>query len=342
MLRIVCFHKEKRIYTMSSMIKTKKFQSNSLNECFNEYPIERLKEQQSSLRLAQALHQKLHKEFDLVVNVRKLQRFIQNESTQLLVTSEGIIIESIICNESWCSTESFRLILDLGYIHDESIVSSALWLEPLQEGIFKSDPNLEEDLDMMALTFDDGPVPMTMKLVDILKTSNTKATFFLIGTEIELKPTMAKQLYDLGHEVGNHTYTHPHIPELSLEEITYEMNHTDSIIEEVLGFKPMIMRPPYGEINEESLRAFDHRVIQWSLDTVDWHHHDHVTILSILNQSIDGDIILMHDRYEHTHQAVESFIQHQLSCGVQFVSVSQLIELRHLKSRIVHGVRTIS
>ena len=100
------------------------------------------------------------------------------------------------------------------------------------------------------------------------------------------------------------------------------------------------MRPPYGEIHDENLKAFSHQVIQWSLDTVDWHHHDHITILSILNQSIDGDIILMHDRYEHTHQAVESFIQHQLSCGVQFVSVSQLIKSRHLKQRIVHGVRT--
>ncbi len=325
---------------MSSMIKTNEVQSNSLNECFINYPVEKLKKQETSLRLAQALHQKLHKESDLVVNVRKLQRFIQNESTQVSVTVHGVIIESMNCNESWCSTESFKSTLDLGYIHDESIVSSALWLEPLQEGIFKSDPSLEEDFIMMALTFDDGPVPMTMKLVDILKTTNTKATFFLIGSEIESKPTMAKHIVDLGHEVGNHTYSHPHIPQLSLEEIKYEMNRTDSIIEEFLGFKPSIMRPPYGEINEESLNAFSHRIIQWSLDTVDWHHHDHLTILGILNESIDGDIILMHDRYEHTHQAVESFIQYQLSCGVQFVSVSQLIESRHLKSRIIHGVRT--
>ena len=325
---------------MSSVIKINENYNSMLIENINNYPVERLKESHASLRLAQALHLKLHKELNLVVNVIKLQRFIQNESTLVSITIDGVIIESMSCNESWCSTKSFRMILDLGYIHDESIVSSKQWLDPLQEGIFKSDPVLEEDLVMMALTFDDGPVPMTMKLVDMLETSHTKATFFFIGSEIESRPTMAKHIYSLGHEIGNHTYSHPHLPELSLEEIISEMNRTDQIIEDVLEVKPSIMRPPYGEIHDENLKAFSHQVIQWSLDTVDWHHHDHITILSILNQSIDGDIILMHDRYEHTHQAVESFIQHQLSCGVQFVSVSQLIKSRHLKQRIVHGVRT--
>lgn len=325
---------------MSLMNKTEGDQF-MINEAqLKSFSYETLKEDQSSLRLAQALHQKLHTESDLVVNVKKLQRLIQKESTLLTLTSEGVLIQSIDCDETWYPTSSFKVVLDLRYIHDESIVPSSLWLDPISEGIFKSDPILVEDLMMIALTFDDGPVLMTMKLVDMLNASKTKATFFLIGSEIEEKPIFTKQIFDVGHEIGNHTYSHPHLTELSYDEVFHEMNRTDELFESVIGMKPTIMRPPYGDINQENLGAFTQQVIQWSLDTVDWHHHEDTIILNILQQAIDGDIILMHDRYEHTHRAVQSFIQQQLSLGVQFVSVSQLIKSRKLNSRIVYGVRT--
>lgn len=312
-----------------------------IHEDFLEsYPYELLKENQSALRLAQALHQKLHTEYDLVVNVKKLQRFIQKESTLLSLSIEGLTIQSLDCHETWISTSSFKVMLDLRYIHDESLISCFLWIDPLKEGIFKSDPIIDAELVMIALTFDDGPVLMTMKLIDILEKSDSKATFFLIGAEIEKNPIFTKQIHALGHEIGNHTYSHPNLKELSFEEVAYEMNRTDKIIESVIEKKPTIMRPPYGEINHEKLEAFSHQVIQWSLDTVDWDNHEDAIILSILEQAIDGDIILMHDRYDHTHRAVEAFIQQQLSLGVQFVSVSQLIKSRQLKSRIVYGVRT--
>jgi peptidoglycan/xylan/chitin deacetylase (PgdA/CDA1 family) len=330
---------KKETHTMSSMTKTEVNHTIIHSERLESYPYETLKEEMTSLRLAQALHQKLHTQSDLIVNVKKLQRFIQKESTQLSLSSEGLIIQSNDCHESWCSSTLFEAVIDLGYIHDDSLVSFSLWLNPMNEGIFKSDPILDDELVMLALTFDDGPIKMTMKLVETLGKSNTKATFFLIGSGIEAQPGFTKEIHDLGHEIGNHTYSHPYLTELSFEEIAHEMNRTDGLIEKVIGVKPTIMRPPYGFINQESIKAFSHRVIQWSLDTVDWHHEDAKTIFEILQSAIDGDIILMHDRYEHTQIAVESFIQHQLSLGVQFVTVSKIIESRQFTSRIVHGVR---
>jgi len=330
---------KKETHTMSSTTKTQVNQYVIHGERLELYPYETLKEEMTSLRLAQALHQRLHTQSNLIVNVKKLQRFIQKESTQLSLTTKGLMIQSEDCDESWCPSTLFEAVIDLGYIHDDALVSSSLWLSPINEGIFKSDPVLEDELVMMALTFDDGPIKMTMKLVEILGKSNTKATFFLIGNGIEAQPAFTKQIHDLGHEIGNHTYSHPYLTQLSLEEVTHEMNRTDELIKDIIGKKPMIMRPPYGFINEENLKAFSHQVIQWSLDTVDWHHQDSETILEILQSAIDGDIILMHDRYDHTQRAVESFIQHQLSLGVQFVSVSQIIESRQFTSRIVHGVR---
>jgi len=304
------------------------------------YHYESLKESEMSLVLAQALHQFLHTQpSNLVVNVKKLQRFIMDEQTQLTISSEGLKIQSQQCHEAWCPSSQIEAVIDLRFVHDQSLVVPSLWLHPIDVGVFKSDPMIDKTLPMKALTFDDGPKTISMNLVNILEKSHTKATFFWIGLEVAAHPVLAKTIFDLGHEIGNHTYHHKRLIELSLEEVSKEVQTTDEIIERITGTRPTIMRPPYGQLNREQLVAFNHKVILWNVDTVDWLHRDASIILKSLNKTRDGDIILMHDVFEWTHVAVEPFIQQQLSLGVQFVTVTQLIEAKKLDTRIIHGVR---
>jgi peptidoglycan/xylan/chitin deacetylase (PgdA/CDA1 family) len=305
-----------------------------------EYPVHQLKEENQALILAQALHQHLHsKENELIVNVIKLKRFIQQDTTTLSLGANGLSISSNECQEFWCPNGNFNETIDLGFIHDTNLVPEHQWKDPLHTGIFKSDSHIDESLPMMALTFDDGPKKISLNLLNILEQSKTKATFFWIGLEVKNNPNIAKQFVEHGHEIGNHTYHHPDLSKMTLSEVLKEIEMCDDIIESTVGFKPTIMRPPYGLINHEDLSHFDHTVIRWNLDTVDWRYLGVEEVLTPLMTSKDGDIILMHDVFDKTHMAVEPFIQHQLSLGIQFVKVSEIIEHRQLHTKTVYGVR---
>lgn len=305
-----------------------------------EYPVHDLKQENQALILAQALHQHLHsKENGVIVNVLKLKRFIQHDTTTLSLGANGLSIISEACQEFWCSDGNFNETIDLGFIHEPSLVPEHQWKDPLVTGLFKSDPRLDASLPMMALTFDDGPKKISLNLLNILEQSQTKATFFWIGLEVKNNPNIAKLFVEHGHEIGNHTYHHPDLSKMTLSDVLNEIKMCDDIIESVVGFRPNIMRPPYGLINHEDLNHFDHRVIRWNLDTVDWQNLGKDEVLTPLMNSKDGDIILMHDVFYNTHLAVEPFIQYQLSRGIQLVTVSELIEHRQLHTKTVYGVR---
>ena len=99
----------------------------------------------------------------------------------------------------------------------------------------------------VAITFDDGPDPeWTPKILDVLKKKGVKATFFLIGVEVEKYPGVAKRIFDEGHEIGNHTFTHPDISNISKRYFEVELNLTERLFESKLGVKPVLMRPPYA------------------------------------------------------------------------------------------------
>lgn len=305
-----------------------------------EYPIQTLKRDQQALIIAQALHQHLYlKDEEMIVNVLKLKNFIQSDSTILSLTANGLNISSSQCEALWCPQGIFDETIDLGYVHDSTLTPSHLWKNPSNEGLFKSDPNIDASLPMMALTFDDGPKKVSLNLLNILEQSQTKATFFWIGLEVERNPKIAVQFVEHGHEIGNHTFHHPDLSKMSQEEVLKEIQMCDDIIESVTGVKTTLMRPPYGLINHDDINQFDHKVIRWNVDTIDWQNLGKQEVLTPLLTSVDGDIILMHDVFENTHLAVEPFIQNQLSVGVQLVTVSELIEHRQLNTKTVYGVR---
>ena len=152
----------------------------------------------------------------------------------------------------------------------------------------------------VALTFDDGPDPVfTPAILDKLNKYGVKATFFLLGVNIEKFPELVKRISAEGHVIGNHTYSHPKLVQVSDEDYHHEIQKSDELIEKLAGYKPKFFRPPYGSINENQLRWATEQgmmVTQWSVDTLDWQGLDAAKITATVAANVlPGSIILQHN-----------------------------------------------
>lgn len=188
------------------------------------------------------------------------------------------------------------------------------------------------DNNKIALTFDDGPhEKYTPEILDILKEYDIKATFFVIGTNIELYPDIVLRTIREGHEIGNHTYHHNKYKDNDLLNIENEIVMNEKILYEIAEYKPKIFRPPGGYCCSQLTKktAFlDYSVILWSIDTRDWKVKSPQIIADTVIDNIKaGDIILCHDYVEinYTPDALRIFIPKLLEMGYKFVTVSELI-----------------
>jgi peptidoglycan-N-acetylglucosamine deacetylase len=197
----------------------------------------------------------------------------------------------------------------------------------------------------IAITFDDGPDPRwTPKILDILKEKNVPATFFVIGVDASQSPDLLKREYAEGHDIGNHTYTHPNFDEISKTQIRWELNLTQRLIESTIGVKSILFRPPFGidhqpEYSEEVAQLpvaqdMGYLIIGQKIDPHDWQLHDGRQIAAkdlveaVMRQAEDGNIILFHDGggdRTQTVAAVPQVIDALRAQGYQFVAVSDLI-----------------
>ncbi len=185
----------------------------------------------------------------------------------------------------------------------------------------------------IALTFDDGPHPrLTPKILEVLKKYNVKATFFLVGENVELYPNMVEQILADGHEIGNHTYTHGKVSERGFFEMKKEFEACESAIYEIADYKTKLLRPPEGYLDSKIKaisKEMDYNIILWNIDTKDWAHESPEEICKNVTDHISpGSIILMHDYISFnspTPEALELFIPVLLERGYQFAVVSDLI-----------------
>ncbi len=178
----------------------------------------------------------------------------------------------------------------------------------------------------VALTFDDGPHPkVTPQILDTLHKYDAKATFFMLGSRAEYYPEIAKQVNDAGHELGNHTWTHPDLTKSNVEKVRNEINRTTSIIESVTGEKVTAFRPPYGAVNDTVRGQTDLPIVLWDVDTLDWQHRDASKLLAyVKKQTKDGSIILMHDIHQSTADGLDAVLNYLQAEGYSFVTVSEL------------------
>ena len=191
---------------------------------------------------------------------------------------------------------------------------------------------------MVAFTFDDGPSYNTIKIVNTLVKYDSKATFFLVGNQVEKYAKTMDVLVKNGMDIGNHTYSHKELTKLRDKEILKEIDLTNEVIYNKTGIKPMFLRPSYGAMNKRIKKLSTMPIIIWNIDTLDWKYHNSNKIKDkILKYVSDGDIILMHDTYVATLNAIEMVIPELKKQGYKIVSVSELFKYKGVKPKLGIG-----
>jgi peptidoglycan-N-acetylglucosamine deacetylase len=189
----------------------------------------------------------------------------------------------------------------------------------------------------VAITFDDGPNTIyTPQVLEIFQKVNGKATFFMIGEQMEKAPELVKEAAELGHEIGNHTYSHPKLSQISRDEAEKEIDQTKGLIEELTGEKPVLFRPPYLDYNNETSQILKEKgypimVGALNMEATDWEQPGVEFILEKSRKVIgNGSILLFHDGYgdrSQTIEAVRRLVSELTEQGYELVTVSELLQL---------------
>lgn len=196
-----------------------------------------------------------------------------------------------------------------------------------EEGASLKEAKDEPESKKIALTFDDGPHPVyTEEMLEVLEKYEAPATFFLLGTQVELYGDVVKEIANGKNLIGNHTYHHVQITTLSEEEAREEILKTSELIETLTGEGTEYVRPPFGTWNEGLEAELNMIPVMWTIDTLDWTTSNVDEIVNKVTKSAkENDIILMHDSYESTVQAVERIIPLLKADGFEFVTVDGII-----------------
>lgn len=187
----------------------------------------------------------------------------------------------------------------------------------------------------VALTFDDGPHPRhTPMLLDILAQHRVKATFYVIGSLVRRYPEIARRIVAEGHEIGNHTWTHPTLSRLGTRSVLREIDRTQQMVWDTVGAVPVTMRPPYGAITRRQSRMLQQErnlpTVVWSVDPEDWRRPGSSVVANrMIRGARPGAIILAHDIHGPTVRAVPAALQGISARGLRFVTMSELLDWGH-------------
>lgn len=184
---------------------------------------------------------------------------------------------------------------------------------------------IDKSKKMIALTFDDGPNYNTSKVIDVLNKYDIKATFFVLGSRAINNKDILKKMADSGMEIGNHTYNHLLLTKYDENKIRSEIEDTSEVIYSATKKRPKLLRPSYGSVNNKIKKVANMPIIIWDIDTLDWKYHNSKRITSrIVNKVRDGDIILMHDIYSASLNALSNIIPILQDNGYEFVTIDEL------------------
>lgn len=167
------------------------------------------------------------------------------------------------------------------------------------------------------------------EILETLKSNEVKITFFMVGDWVDKNPEVVKKIYESGHEIGNHSNTHPHVAKMTYEQNLEEIEKCSQKIEQLTGEKPILYRAPYGEYSEEVVKAsFEngYYAIQWNKDTLDYQALTGEQMWKRIGNNLQsGDIILSHNGTEHTSDSLDMLIKNIKEKGFNIVKVSELI-----------------
>ena len=182
---------------------------------------------------------------------------------------------------------------------------------------------------LVALTFYDGPGQYTDKLLDCLEENGAKATFYMLGQNVEKYPDIVKRMHDLGMELSNHTYDHKDLTKLTQSQITEEIEKTNTLIENAAGVLPDTLRPPGGSYNEAVQNLAGMPIVKWSIDTKDWKtKSEDQTYQCVMDSVQDGSIVLMHDIHQWSVDAALRLIPDLMEEGYKLVTVQELAQAK--------------
>jgi peptidoglycan/xylan/chitin deacetylase (PgdA/CDA1 family) len=176
---------------------------------------------------------------------------------------------------------------------------------------------------------DDGPVPGTAKVLDLLKRKQVHATFFVLGQLARLRPGLVRRMVREGHAVGNHSWNHPEFFGLPASRVRSQLARTDRVLRRTLGREPVLMRPPFGEVTAAErriCRRLGEAIVLWDVDPRDWKDRKASTVAKrVLKRARRGSIILTHDSLKTTRKAYSRIIDGLHKRGFTLVTVPQLL-----------------
>lgn len=223
-------------------------------------------------------------------------------------------------NEIALPVSSFFELIQSSYLLDKDAELYKAYLE-------------KKNRKVVALTFDDGPNPATTnQALDTLSKYGIKATFFVLGKNVSGNEEILKRMKADGHVIGNHSWSHPVLSKLSLDEAKKQITDTEDALAKVLGSSSKLMRPPYGAITDDIRNSLNLSFIMWDVDSLDWKSKNEVAILTEIQRQVkNGSIILMHDIHAETVNALPKVIDYLKEQGYEFVTVPEMLHSR-LKS----------
>lgn len=253
------------------------------------------------------------------VNIRKEK---STNSPKLDLLYDGEAIEVHESDDEW-ETVVYKgelAYVKAGYLSRRKLLHKDIDIEIVDRGIDPSKP-------MVALTYDDGPNPIsTPRILDTLEKYGVVATFFDLGQLVNTYPDIVRREEHIGCEVGSHTYSHKNLNTLTDEQIQTEIKKSELAFEKALGHNVKLLRPPYGNANLKVKENVEYPLIKWNVDSLDWKSRNKDKILKQIRQRVnyDGDIILMHSIYGSTADATEVLVPELIEQGYQLVTVSEL------------------
>ena len=187
-----------------------------------------------------------------------------------------------------------------------------------------------KDKKLIAFTFDDGPNnKTTSRLLDGLGEYNAKVTFFVLGSRVENNKEVLRRAYEEGNQIGSHTYNHLNLFLLNDEEILSEVNATNSVVEEEIGVRTNLLRPPYGNTNSEIKALSSLSTVLWDVDTLDWKSRNAEKVCEeIMKSAHDGAIVLLHDIYTESVEGALLAMKELEKENYAFVTIEEMVQLR--------------
>ena len=190
--------------------------------------------------------------------------------------------------------------------------------------------NVDTEEKVLSISFDAaGGRANTEEILNILDRYDVKTTFFLVGFWAEKHPDLVRELVRRGHEIGNHSATHPHMASLTRAQIGEELERCSDLVESITGTPTTLFRPPYGEYNDDVVRVsreMGYECVQWNVDSLDWKNLGRENMVRQCTKAVNpGDIVLFHNDSKYILEALPEILEYYTQAGYKIIPVSQLL-----------------